>query len=137
MSNQIDVAKIMHEIRANVIPDDYSYTESKDFDELKRIVWERREDNQNYIEIGSHLPQGKRFPGIIRLMIQIVARAVRKATRFMMVDQIIVNRNVDSSLDALSQCDEVMYNKLMSEIEKLKKENQELSQKVAALSEKK
>lgn len=133
MSEYIDVAEIMREIRANTIPDDFSYEKTEDFTGLGFTVWLCRDENAPRNAIGNKLPNASRFPGVVRTLIRFVARCIRKAAGFIISDQIFINRNIDKSLEALSKRDDIIYSDLLQKIEKLEKENERLDKELNKL----
>jgi predicted TPR repeat methyltransferase len=118
MDKIIDVAQIMRDIRAQIIPDDQEIFDltlkSEDdvltphLNELNRIfdfIARTRNDSSEHLDIGKRLPAFNRFNALMKKILIFLARVVRKAARVITRDQIIVNYNVDKCLKALVESD--------------------------------
>jgi O-antigen chain-terminating methyltransferase len=114
MDRIIDVAQIMRDIRAQIIPNaNESFIPDLESEnrllvsnrnELNRIfdfIENTRRDSNEHLAIGSRLPSFNRFNTLVKRLLLFLVRIVRKATRFITRDQIIVNQNVDVCLKAL------------------------------------
>lgn len=125
MDKIIDVAQIMRDIRAQIIPDDrdsyFIFPKSEDdilashLNELNRIfdfIADRRNDNSEHLDIGKRLPAFGRFNALMKKILIFLARVVRKAARVITRDQVTVNYNVDKCLKALVESDAEMFRSL-------------------------
>lgn len=126
--NKIDVAAIMHEIKRSVVGEiDDEHISEGEAERITEFINNTRQETEPYMEMGAHLPQALRFPKFVRKVIVLCARVVRKATRFLVNDQIVVNRNVDSCIKALVEREDAIRRELDERIAILERENKLLN----------
>lgn len=127
--NEIDVAAIMQKIKQSVVGNDVDECiESNEVERITEFINNTRRENEPYMEIGLRLPQALRFPSVIRKIIVLFSRAVRKSTRFMAKDQIIVNHNVDACIKALVEREDAIKNDFEQRLQDLECQNVQLLQ---------
>lgn len=122
-STQVDVAAIMQEIKKNVVVEEP--VAGVNNDEVERIadfIQNTRENTNPHLTIGYVLPQNMGRCGIVRKMLRFFYRVVRKSTRFITNDQIIVNQNTDACIKALVESDQAVCRKIEQEIAALRQE---------------
>lgn len=133
----VDVAQIMRSIK-----DKYSNAENGIDESLgkERIICEYiynvRSSYEGYLFPGSHLPEAKRYPNIIRKCIRIIARIIRKCNGFIIRDQQFVNVNVDNCIRAIGEREDLMFSMLCNKITELEIENKKLCQEIEFLKDK-
>ena len=124
----IDVAEIMREIKSNIVPE---ISEASSDDELQRItdfIYNRRNSSEEYENIGYILPDATKYPSIIRKIIVFVLRVVRKLSRFIINDQIIINKNTNACIKALVEREDAIVRKVTEEKEREKELQREKEQ---------
>ena len=129
--SKVDVAAIMQEIKRSVLGDmDNEYALGNEAEKIADFIHNTRKENEPYMEIGLRLPQALRFPAPVRKMIVLFSRLVRKSTRFIAKDQIIVNHNVDACIKALVEREDAIRKELESRIAAMERENKILIKKL-------
>lgn len=122
-STQVDVAAIMQEIKKNVVVEEV--TEATGSNEVERIadfIENTRALTNPHLTIGYVLPQNMGRCGIVRKMLRFFYRLVRKSTRFITNDQIIVNQNTDACIKALVESDDAVCRRFEQEMNALRQE---------------
>ena len=121
-NKEIDVAQIMREIKAKVVPEknilfevdhDDLNEENREIisiiNELDRIhsfIENTCDNSSEYLEVGMRIPEYSKFPFVMRKIFILITRTMRKLTRFLAKDQTIVNKNVDATIKALVESQE-------------------------------
>lgn len=103
---EINVSEIMRKIKEQVIPidelEDLDYNNSSDIftKEIQKIkitheyIENIQENMQPYLMTGQRLPEFTRFPWPIRKILRLVARIFARCTRFITIEQNMVNQNL-------------------------------------------
>ena len=103
---EINISEIMREIKERVIPID----ELEDFEEscatdiigreIQKIKYTHdyieniQENMKPYLNTGQRLPLFTRFPWPIRKMLRLIAKIMARCTRFITIEQNMVNQNL-------------------------------------------
>lgn len=128
---QIDVAAIMREIKANIIPE-VSFLEGEEQEdkqikateqEVHRVlsfIENTRLDAQPYLVMGMRIPGFGRFNILLRKSFRFLARLIRKSTLHITREQTLVNQSVDANIKALAECNQVIFSGLTAQNKMLK-----------------
>lgn len=113
---EVDAAQIMENIKQSIIPQEEKELYLKklydnSFDELKRKIVTLhahigglKEHAAPYLETGYFVPSFDRFPWIIKKLLRVVTKIVNRLTKPITREQNLVNHDLQSSIDALLQC---------------------------------
>lgn len=120
----IDVAAIMREIKADVTGDDFGENiryslYNSDTNRITDFIVNVMNDSEKYLDIGNHLPLCERYPSFIGVIFRVISRIIRKSARFILRDQIAVNHNTISCLNALIEREDSIYTILENKIKPL------------------
>lgn len=122
-STQVDVAAIMQEIKKNVVVEEQvAGVEINEVERIADFIQNTRANTNPHLTIGYVLPQNMGRCGIVRKMLRFFYRVVRKSTRFITNDQIIVNQNTDACIKALVESDDAVCRKFEQEIAAMRQE---------------
>lgn len=144
--NLIDVSAIMRAIKENVINDNEKQL-SNELWHTTTFIANTRTDTSMHIHIGSVLPQAVKYPRFIQKIIRLISRVIRKFSKFILNDQIIVNTNVDACIQELVERDDLIVKYLSNtlgqletrvktltrELDAVKRENAELQKELDTL----
>lgn len=151
-NTQIDVAKIMSEIKAKAAERNHVRTVTSDHEstgrstpeldavrnELDRIqtyIVNTNSHSEGYARIGERIRISPKSRGLIRKIKIFFKRLVRKSTRFLAEDQISVNLNTIDCIRALSEYN-TAYLPILDAVSGLVNDNAELRKELHELSEK-
>ena len=135
---QIDVSKIMMEIKKNVITveepnvatPNYLGNDATEYERISTFLVNTRQINyQKCISVGQNVPEYSHYMRPVAWILRFIAKVVRKFIRYVINDQIAVNIGVDSCVKALIEHDDA----LQKEIIQLKKSLNESNEKINAL----
>lgn len=136
IENNIDVAKIMREIRASVMEKKFEHGIDEELLNIRKdmscfsdeLVLNRK-NIETYLVMGMRIPKFSRFPSILRPILIIITRLVRKVTLYMTREQTIVNKGLYQLIgDLLKQNDN--NQKLTFIILQLYRENKEMKEQL-------
>lgn len=135
---EIDVAKIMQEIKGNV-SEKYKKTEQKHSDEVFNLnpefgqVYEdvcfTLEQLNNHQDIGGNYPLYEWRPAVIRTPLRLVNKVISKLSRFITGEQNQVNQLTKQAVIQLQNSQRI----LMRQIEELNSHNEHLERKITEL----
>lgn len=134
-NQEVDVAKIMHELKASVQVENNE--ETADIQgavaALRTEIEGARVSYYPHLIIGERLPSALRWPKPLRKVVQFMGRIVRKMNKFIIYDQRIVNQNMDICLDNIVKREDYMLQLIDNSIRDLKLENKLLKDQIKLL----
>jgi len=148
-NKEIDVAKIMHEIKEKVKKESkgkYVDSEMLDFSDnkvLSELIYElnrinsyienTHRDAKNYIEMGSNIRVANERPWIIRKFLMLYKRFFRKSTRFLVLDQTEFNIRIMNCVKAIHESQECVVS-AVNELRKYRNDYENLKLKYESLA---
>ena len=138
INQQVDVSKIMYEIKARVQPeeDQESVDLCKKERGFKDDIYNARMAYFPVMDIGDRLPAATKLPRFTRGLARFVGRIVRKLNKFIIYDQKIVNRNIDVCVDTIVKREDCIIEIMNNEFRRLEEVNKQLRNEII-LNEKK
>ncbi len=144
-NNEIDVAAIMREIKASVVPqNDFTLAPEqlnglievrdayKELNRIQEFITNTRNNSAPFLDMGMRLPECSRFNLFLRKILRFVARFIRKAIHHISKEQSIVNHNTDACIKALTESNQVILKTLFC-MNELSESNKQLSQRIQEL----
>ncbi len=101
---EINVVKIMEEIKREVLEEkkmNYIISDSEEIERIDEFITNTRNSSKSFYVLGVHLPTIEKFPNIINKFIHLIAKIIRKSCRFIIRDQMSINDNMDACIQAL------------------------------------
>jgi len=145
-SEQIDVAKIMRQIRSSVVPVEEPAGPSAgcgtagdgEYERISAFLVNTRNVNYNQcVSVGQVLPSCSKFPGPIAKLLRLCCKVVRKFVKYIIRDQVQVNTNFDACIKALIEHDDALRREVAGLQAALDESNARIRALEARLGEKK
>lgn len=131
INQQIDVSKIMYEIKARVQPEEEQKVDLwKKEGEFKDDIYNARMVYYPIMDIGDRLPAGSKLPKFAKGIARFVGRIVRKLNKFIIYDQKIVNRNIDVCVDTIVKREDCIMEIMNDEFRRLETDNKRLKNEI-------
>lgn len=140
--DKIDVAEIMRSIREEIEPDDemdfLSGSTSnenvkqiiKEYSRVQEFITNTREENRKYLTLYQvNVPNYARFGKVLSKVFIFIAKCVRKCVHYLTANQVVVNHNFDSCINALVES----QNQIMKYLVDSENENIMLKEKIMEL----
>jgi len=125
----IDVVKIMEEIKNEVWDEKINYTsiaEYEGIEEIDNLIANTRNYTKAFCVLGMYLPEIAKCPKIINKFIQLIARVIRKSSSFITRDQMIINDNIDVCIELLIERQNIAVQQANKKILELERKIYEL-----------
>lgn len=151
-NKEIDVAKIMHEIKTKVRKEnmsEYFYFDksasenqnelNKVYSEIHRIndyIENNRKEAENYSEMGRSIPVSDSRGSIVRKVLTFYKRFFRKSTRFLVLDQTEFNNRMLKCMRGVYESQQHLFT-IINQVKRLEEENEKLKNELENLKSKK